>query len=202
LVDMHQLIEQGLSLVESDPRHDLRLGFRCRLWRFLDELGGTPEIARRRRVKLALLTIGKVLPLWEAEFPSDRTPHEALDVAAKVLGGEVSPAKATKEMGRLWTHCDNMLWKHEAKQNVIMVGHGAIQAISEATSDKHRGCEAVGDQSTDFDIEPYDSDAPFFAAAAYAGGAPWEIGSDSQRRLEFWKWWLTTAAAAAPSSDV
>jgi hypothetical protein len=128
-----EMIEKGLSLVQDDEQHDLRVGFRCRLLSSFDEVGGA---GRRRRTRLATVSVEKVLPLWESLFPTDHTPRQALDLAEKVFAETVSAQTAEKEMGLLWTHCDDLVWRHTDKQNTIMVGYGAVQAI--------RGCSKSG----------------------------------------------------------
>jgi hypothetical protein len=190
-----EMIERGLSLVQDDPHHDLRAGFRCRLLSAFDQMSGGE--GRRRRTRLAQLTVEKVLPLWETLFPADHTPREALDLSEEVLAGTILPTVAQQGAHRLWTHCDDLLWRHTDKQAVIMVGYGAIQAIREALSEWHFGCAQLSDESTDLDVDPYDSDSPFCAAVAYSGGAPWEESSDADKRLEFWAWWLTSVVRTA-----
>ncbi|HEU5400233.1 MAG TPA: Imm5 family immunity protein [Terriglobales bacterium] len=193
---MQEMIDKGLSLVQHDEQHDLKVGFRCRLLSSFDSIS---EAGRRFRTKLAQLSVEKVLPSWESFFPTDRTPRKALELAEKVLAARISTQAAEKETRLLWAHCDDLLWRHADRQNAIMVGYGAIQAVRDSLSEKHFGCEQVTDESTDLNIEPYDSDSSCFAAVAYSGGAPWEKSSDPHKRLEFWTWWLTSAVRAAMS---
>jgi hypothetical protein len=192
---VQKMIEEGLLLIQGEPRHDLKLGFRCRLLSSFDEINGVRS-GHNKRVKLATLSVEKVLPLWDSRFPADRSPYLALELAKKLLAGAISATEATRETSRLWAHCDDLLWDEDA-QNAVMVGFGAIQVLKEALSETHFGCENVNDESTDFDFEPYDHDSSFFAASAYSHGAPWESSSDQQKRLEFWTWWLTSAASDA-----
>jgi Immunity protein Imm5 len=196
---LQEIINKGVSFVQEEPQHDLILGFRCLLLSAFDEIGGSESsrAGHRMRVKLATLAVERVLPLWESLFPVDQTPRQALVFAEKLVAGAASSPVAVKEIGRLWTHCDDLMWKHEDRQNVIMVGYGAIQVVREAFLETHFGCEQANDRSTDLDVEPYDHDSSFFAASAYSGGAPWEKSSDPQKRLEFWTWWLTSAVGMA-----
>ena len=189
------MIEEGLYLVQNDPRHDLNVSFRCRLISSFDEADG--DAGRRQRVRLGALGVRKVLPTWESLFPDDQTARRALELADDLLAGSVLATIAEKEMGALWTRCDDLSWKHPDKQSVVMVGYGAIQVIREALSERHFGCENVNSQSTDRDVGPYDHDSAFCAAIAYSGGATWGKGSDPQKRLEFWTWWLNYAVPAA-----
>jgi hypothetical protein len=190
-----EMLTKGLSLTQADAQHDLKAGFRCRLLSAFDESAGGE--GKRRRTKLAILAVEKVLPLWEAMLPTDETPRQAMDVANRLLAGVIALKDAETELGRLWTHCDDLSWRHADNQSVIMVGYGAVQAIREAMSQKHFGCEGVNDGNTDIDIDPYDHDSAFCAAIAYCGGPPWDEKTDAEKRLEFWKWWLTSAVRTA-----
>jgi hypothetical protein len=156
------------------------------------------RIGHRRRVKLATLSVEKVLPLWNSLLPSDNTPVRALELADKVMTGNMSRDVVDKEAGSLWSHVDDILWRHEDMQSIAMVGYGAIQVIRGAMSDDHfllESCEGASDS----ELEPYDYDSSFLAAIAYSGGATWEAGSNSQKRFEYWTWWLTSAVDAAMS---
>jgi len=194
-----KMIEEGLLLVQAEPKHDLKRGFRCRLLSAFDEINGTklPRSGQIKRVKLATLSVEKVLPLWDSYFPADRSPYLALELAQKLLAGAISATEAERELGRLWTHCDDLMGKREDDQNSVTVEYGAIQVLREALSETHFGCEEINNGSTDLDITPYDFDSSCFAAIAYSRGAPWESSSDYQKRLEFWTWWLTSAVSDA-----
>ena len=198
-VVLQNMIEEGLLLVQEDPQHDLKFGFRCRLLSSFDEIDGArcPRSGRIKRVKLAALSVEKVLPLWDSGFPGDRGPYLALDLAKKLLAGTVPATAADQEYQRLWRHCDDLIDNHQDKVNVIMVGIAAAQALLEAFWETPLGCHNVNDATTDIEIDPAERDASSFAAAAYADGASWEGGSDKQKRLEFWTWWLTSAVSDA-----
>jgi Immunity protein Imm5 len=196
---LQEMIEEGLLLVQGDPQHDLKLGFRCRLLSSFDEIdgAGSPRSGQIKRVKLAALSVGKVLPLWDSGFPADRGPHLALDVAKKLIEGTDTATAARHECRRLWRHCEDLINDHQDKVNIIMVGFGAAQVLNEALSERPVGCENVNDASTDLKNDAYDFDSSLYAAFAYADGASWESGSDKQKRLEFWTWWLTSAVTDA-----
>ena len=186
-----ELVKEGLLLISNDQNHDLRIAFRCKLLSLLDGL----HDGQRRRTQLAVLAIEKVLPIWESVLPTDHTPKRALNLAEELLGGKITPDVIKNEIGRLWTHCDDLSCRYPEKQSAIMVGYGAIQAIRAALSQKHFGCEGVTEASTDMDVDPYDLDSAFCAMIAYSDG------SDSQKRLEFWTWWLMSAVAVVVKID-
>src|SRR5262245_49494298 len=166
---LQNMIEEGLLLVQVDPQHDLKFGFRYRLLSSLDEIDGAscPRSGRSKRVKLAALSVEKVLPLWDSGFPGDRGPHLALDLAKKFLAGSAPATAADDEYQRLWKHCDDLIDHHQDKLNIIMVGIAAAQALLEAVSETPLGCDNVNDATTDIEVEPDQRDASSFAAAAY-----------------------------------
>src|SRR4051794_40160936 len=119
-----EMLSKGLSLIQADAQHDLKAGFRCRLLSAFDESPGGE--GKRRRAKLAMLAVEKVRPLWESVLPTDETPSRALDVATRLLAGAIALKDAETELGMLWTHCDELIWRH-TDQGAVMVGYAAVQ---------------------------------------------------------------------------
>jgi hypothetical protein len=153
---IQKLVEEGLRLIRDDPQHDLKLSFRRRLWPALDGIGtGAPaQIGHIRRVRLATLAVEKVLPLWEALLPEDRAPHQSLEVVREVVDGTVTTAAADRIAGEVWTHCDNLAWKHANEdQSVIMAGYAAARTIWWALSDQQLSSSSA---NADIEVDPYD----------------------------------------------
>lgn len=194
---MNDLAAHALSSIRTDPQHHLAVVMRCRLLSSL----GQGVAGKKRRTRLAILSIEKVLPIWDSVFPTDNTPRDALEVAAEVLAGSIESSSAQRRAGTLWTQLDDLSWTHVEKQSVILVGYGAVQAIQEALSEEPFGCSNVTEQTRDIDIDPYYHDSAYCASAAYSGGPEWADGSDAQRRLEFWTWWLTIAVPTVTAVD-
>jgi Immunity protein Imm5 len=101
---IEELVKEGLLLVRGDQNHDLRVGFRCKLLSSLDEV----HAGQIRRAKLAVLAIEKVLPFWGSILPTDDTPRQALTHVEELLAGNITSKTMEGEMGRLWTHCDDL----------------------------------------------------------------------------------------------
>lgn len=194
----NELIEKGLHLVKDDPLHDLRVGVRCQLLLSSDR-ADAKTFGHQKRVRIAILSVQKVLPLWELEFSKDPMPYQAVELTERVISGGCATTIAEKEIGKMWTHCDNLSCRFEDKQNIIMVGYGAIQTVREALSERHFGCDQVNDNHSDSDIDPYDHDSSFCASVAYCGGPTWDSRSDPQKRLEFWTWWLRSLSEMCES---
>jgi hypothetical protein len=179
-------------MIQDDPNHDLKAGYRCKLLLGFDE----PSIPKRSltglciRVDIAAKAVKYVMPLWTNVFPSNDIPKTALEMAEMAMAGLVSVNAAEKKISDLWVSCDELALKHQNRHDIIMVGYGAIQVIREAVSKNHLGRGKVSDSASDLDIDPYDHDSSFCAAVAYCGGPPWAQHSDSKKRLKFWTWWL------------
>lgn len=174
--------------------HDLLLGFRCRLLRAIDELGD----GRQRRTKLAILAVRKVLPIWETSFPTDDAPQQVLALVEETLTGTLIVREiAEREFNNIWSHCDELNFYRNEHSKAITVGYAAAKAGWESLSETPGGCdERITDASTDHDNDAYDSDASLDASLVYCNGGIWDEGSDNEKRLEFWTWWLTSAVRA------
>jgi hypothetical protein len=190
---LQEMVRDSIDLLDSDPRHDLRIGVRDRI---LCALG------RNARVRLDIASIAKVLPLWEEMRPADRTPHSAIEFARQVDQGLIRATQARRECDALRSCCDKLLGELEDRPSVCMIAYGAAQTVRDAMSDERFVNRLVWPHSTDLDIQPFDNDPSFFAAVAYAKGAPWEEGSDALARHEFWKWWLATGLREASAELV
>lgn len=184
----YEMIDAAIRMVEADVRHDLSAGTRCRLLSSFDN--GNGALGKVRRTHVAVVSIEKVLPIWETAFPIDRSPQVAIEIANLVVAGKIDTSEAERQFGSLWSHCDALSFYHPDKQNGIMVGYGAAQAIRESFSHDHAAYPNAAEGATDIDIEPYDNDASYFAAVAYCDGPPWDTSSSATRRFEFWNWWL------------
>jgi len=182
-------IRRGLSLVQTDAAGHLGVAFRCGLYAQLENLNTEPSVLWR--VRLASSAVRKVIPLWEENFKDDHSPHEAIILVENLLAKKLSQEVAARQLGQLWSHCDNLAWRFPEKQCAVAVGYATAQVIREALSPSHFGCDQLGAESDDVDVDPYDHDSAFLASIAYAGGAPWESRGDAQKRRAFWTWWLT-----------
>lgn len=196
---VNDLIKCGLSLVRQSDDHDLPLTFRRKLYCVFEEREATESsnVGQFRRVKLAMLAVGRVLDMWFAQFPDDQTPRVALESAKLFLIGSCSEQDAAHMASRLWNHCDDLAWKHATVQNVVLVGYGSAQTIRGALSSDIFLGSIRNEVISDIDVEPYEHDPSFCAAAAYSLGPTWDAKSNAQKRLEYWAWWLTSAVPTA-----
>jgi hypothetical protein len=197
-ISLEDRIKACLLVVENDLKHDLRLGLRRKLWCSFDGIDADSRAAcgHKRRIKLSVLTVEKVLPIWESAFPQDLTPHYALTLMDKLMVGAITSSAAEKERDDLESHYDSLDY-HEEMKNAVMVGYAAKAALTGALWDGLFGCEDVNEELKDIDVDAYEDDPSLPASLAYCGGPTWDPDSDSQKRLEFWTWWLTSAVRSA-----
>ena len=100
-------------------------------------------------------------------------------------------ARLESEKG--WRHCEKVMYNSQDRQNVVLAGFAAVQAIDSVLSDAYFFLSDDSKPISDFDVDPYEHDSSFLAAAAYSNGAVWDKGSNADKREEFWNWWLKEA---------
>lgn len=190
--------ELALKAVETDPNKHLRLGWRQKIWADFGPRatpGNYLSAPHRQRIELAVAGIRHVLPLWEQRYPDSDIPEVALStVEAIVEGGE--EVDASDAFDELWGAVVHLSVERPFPE--VAVGFAAVQALSTAMYDETFDADDLDPEREDGD-DPESFDSAYYAAIAAAHGQPGVPGSDSQLRLEFWKWWLTDGIAAAKS---
>jgi hypothetical protein len=106
---------------------------------------------------------------------------------------------AWQRKNRFWGELESLLYKGEHFAS-IYVGFAAANTVTTALNDERFHPLNIEDHLLDDDLDPYQWDASFYAAGAYAGGFTWEEGSSVVRRREFWEWYLDEAVPLAWNS--
>lgn len=187
----------AINLVAKDANHDLRPSSRCRI---RTELAKSPPdtVSKLRENNsnghLAKLCVEKVLPIWIEGFPSIDLPEQCFSLMNYALADNCIDGDLERILGKLWIVCDDLVWNNQNLQTNALVGYASIQMVRETASSFDFFCSDVRDETTNIEIDPSFYDTAFLAAAAYSGGMPWDEQSDSQRRFEFWNWWLEKVA--------
>ncbi len=188
---LQNLIQEANTSLYRHPQHDLNLGYRHGIWAIFGDNGHV------RRTALALSTVRHVLPIWNQTFKNDDRPQQVLNLAEKVISGDISKAFAEKESQKFWREMQQL--GYDDSGMAFTVGCAAVASLDTAIFDENFDRHEIDFNLTDNqDIEG--NDAAFFAACAYANGAVWETisgKSDSAKRLEFWSWWLNVAVPNA-----
>lgn len=199
---LKKIVEKALEAVHSHRQHDLNLGFRQAIWAefgpHLKESRSKDKVGHQRRTILAIITARHVLPVWECVWPKNDTPHRILEETEKVLKGTLkfSLKEGRERLQDLWTWLDNMEVSN-VQLDAFNVGFSAVKAFAVALEDELFDPKDIDYNRTDIDVDAYDADSSYYAAAAYANGSIWESESDASKRKEFWEWWLQEAVPEA-----
>lgn len=198
--ELRQIIEVAYSSVLEHPQQDLTLGYRHAIWAAMGPRSKPSEKAAgsgwQRRANLAILSAKQVLPIWERIWPDDNAPHTTLAKAEGVLNRSINPKRANRDYGLFWTYMDNLMCQTEHK-HPVMVGYSAAKALVAALFDEKFDPSSIDYGLTDADVDAYDYDAAFAASVAYANGPIWDPLSDSNKRQDYWEWWLKEAVVSS-----
>ena len=194
---VQQAIDRAAEAMMLHPAHALHPLYRRDIY---TAFGPTNEMrCRLSRGWLAVITARHVLPLWQQAQPNDDLPEHLLDIAKGVLQGIVAARTAESQAGEAWEWLEKRGQIGEAltlDSKAFYAAEAAVEALFEV-SGREPFDEVIIDQSTtDSDLDPWCSDSALYAAAAYAGPV-WDATSDSEKRREFWEWWLGEAVPTA-----
>jgi hypothetical protein len=221
LAELQKAIAEAYASLIKHPQHALLPMYRQHIYEALGAVHPPEEPldprAHRTRLTLDLLSVRRVLPIWEAERPDFPWPQRLLDMAEGVLNGSVSTEDARDEADAASAFLEEVEDSEEVMSNAIEVSEAeaadAIRFKGVSLSALYV-CEAavetlfvasglfrfdLGESSpeeTDADVDPWSSDTAKWASTAYAGGV-WDPSSDPAKRKEFWERWLREAVPTA-----
>jgi len=180
------------TALNEDADGHLPLARRRAIWL---ALGGRDDEGRCARARLSIAAARRVLPVWQRRWPSNRLPHHLLDLADQVCRGDVDPGALTALRDRAETELDDISWASFDK-SAVGAGYAALRALDVSRRDEPSDLSRPDPAVRDEDLEPHQRDSAYLAAAADAGGPPWERRSSADRRRSYWNWWLTEAVPA------
>ncbi len=207
---VRQAEDLGRAALQKQSQHHLDKGYR---YAIVDAFAPRP-IRVLTMSCLDLVVADKVVTLWNEAFPGDESPKRWLGIVDRALAGQVSQQEAeyVGEVAHFYiknlTHAPPQAFAAASAACVAETG-AIILTLDELVLDSQTIANRYAASTlTERPNEPdwqrsdaedeYDThDASFWASAAVAGGAPWDAGSDSQKRAEFWEWWLDEAVPAA-----
>jgi hypothetical protein len=203
--ELNESLKVARESLASTHDGQLILGSRQRIWAAMGPLWHLQKFAilaegLERRAALAIACVNHVLPLWEERLPDDRSPHDLLTLIGRYLRGEVDPETVGKAGIDLWTHVENLGYKDRGVLGAALsVGDAASNAALTALYDENFDPASIDPEASDEDRDPYEWDAAFYAAIAYAGGNPISYAKqfDPTRLRAFWAWYLDVAVPAA-----
>jgi hypothetical protein len=196
--EVQAAIAAALAALDASPDGWLEMPARRRLraafgpWTPWRE-PGWPDTGILRRAALLIACVERVLPVWEAAYPGDHRPREAVELTRAVLW-DGAPEKPLDELS------DSL---HATFDTLGVVREGQDPSAFWAVAAAWLLDAAAFDGELDPEFHPLDrserelDEPPVEACVARA-----LAGYDPQRLREYWRWYVTdafpTAYRAAP----
>ncbi len=96
-------IQSALEALDRQADARLPLPVRRRVRALYGDMGdgsGERPVGRRRLFELDRMAVARVLPLWRRERPDDERPERMVELAERVIGGDLSWDEAEAEVDR------------------------------------------------------------------------------------------------------
>jgi hypothetical protein len=191
---LFQYIEEAVNSIDDNGEPDFTC--RCKLRKLLSK-----EVVEGKQAGVIwftaeILAAQKVLPIWEAAFPSDDMPIKLLYASAKHLlqPGEITISE--KDMWVFISYLDGISSLDEEDSSPAYVGYTCWVTASKVLLGI--GIPPECKPETELDMEEWD--ASFHGSIAYSGGAVWdEGGGNPVKRREYWEWFFREAIPQAVS---
>lgn|GEM_PF-1070824 len=157
---------------------------------------------------LAIITVQKVLPIWEEvcqniNYPKDMpSPYDLLNVAEDILMSKANIEEVNEDISNkfngpvfMWTTFQGNLVYQAALYALESILYEDIKYLENANSDDIDGVRDVLGDFTSIAMQAY-SFLPHLENINQ-NKPSWPIKLNPQKRLEFWEWWLTEAIPQA-----
>jgi hypothetical protein len=190
------LIGQSLELIRNDPEHKLGPLQRIPIYEsFYTEENNYGNTAFLR---LQLITAYHVLPIWKEAQAENPLTEDLLKMAKQVLLQEVDKEAFKDKFQEIWVDLD---WA-EAESTYPHAVFAVVAAVFETLRIMLEGFDSwkeweLSENDIEDDLAVWGNDSATWASNACAG---WIMDTDaahSQKRLEFWEWWLAEAIPQA-----
>lgn len=193
----------------ADPNGGLRFSFREQIWTaFGPPVDDTTvqNLGLIRRTRLAVICVKRVIPLWEAAWPSDDLPHRLLQGAEDYCRQKIGKKEASKLKDSGWLHADNLSAElydagDAAGQIAAFVCYAACQAMRVAVFDEPFGPDYAS-ATTYGEGDPYSLDAAYEVSYVAAGGWPPRGEGNAAKRRSYWEWYLTEAVPTSRDASL
>jgi hypothetical protein len=207
-MELQHLIESAVHSMHENPQHDLGIEVINKLGQEVGSLVDSAhlqDLPHRRRCALILLTAEHILPLWQKEYSNIRMPERLLRGTVKALRGAGDWESLRYDLAEFWEQLHKVDEATRIRQGEVCLGNPdlnpTILSAQFAGGAIASGLEAI--INIDDDLEAPGSangcgnGCVLMAGTAYASGMAGQAGSDPEKRLEFWEWWLLEAIPAA-----
>jgi hypothetical protein len=202
---LQEQLERARQEVARDPVGSLSFGTRKDV---LKELGPLLKdnqgrhtiigIGLIRRTRLCIDVVKRVLQLWEASYPTT-DPHRMIELARQYIERQGDREHLRAEASEFRGALD--MSDTPDKQVAYLVARSSVCAAYVAASDELlEPDEGISEEELRDPQDPDFWDCAYWAAAAEAGGMPWEPGFNAQRYRGFWNWYLDVAVPNASTA--
>lgn len=204
-------VAEALQSVEQHPYQHLERGLRVDICRRLTEYdqglyGNRP--LHSSRVFLAEKQLALIKPLWNSTWQEDTTVTALIGTFSRVAKAERKEEKAALladweqewVRARTWTQ---QTWLKDTNHQIhrfpeSLVGLSGAAALVVAGEGAIRPEQASHIFERDMPEQFWYEDMDFYAAAAYAGGLPYQLdgfaaAADPKKYRKYWRWWLLEA---------
>jgi hypothetical protein len=197
---LKELLAEAAVVLKNDPDGVLSLGYREMIWGHLGPNAPKPVVrpltpGHLRRIRLVVLSVQHVLPLWLQAQPSDTSVQDSLSLILRGLaetGREEDLQRLANEHWETGEGSDETL--------ATFVHAAASRAIVTFLEDETFDPDEYDPDMADAAMDAYDHDAAFWASCVAADGATWSETSDAGKRRAYWTWWLEEAVPKAWSA--
>lgn len=181
------ILRRLMDEVKLSSMGELSLPMRKILWNALTE----KEAASEKRLILTNLDIVCVQHasfMWSEKIGNLQAISTMLAVALDAAGGVIPIAEALRKRDDFCVEIVEDRDYEAQEYPVMFVGHAAANTIATAISDFTYDSS---DLRHDRDLDPEDYEPSYLIASAFAGGL--DEKGNSNRRREFWQWYLSDA---------
>jgi hypothetical protein len=192
--ELEQAIQQAKSAVKEHPKREL-----APLWRKqIYDLIASNDRGENILKWLAIITAERTVGFWDREAPEYYQPHNLLKLGRRVLEGEANTSHADQVASDAWEYYDE-LGGTDIDTKALFAATACLEALYRVAGLDRWVDVVISEIEADSDLDPWSSDVAVWAVSAFAGpsGRIWTERSDSEKRLEFWLWWLEEAIPAA-----
>ncbi len=198
-------LQKAHQVLLDDLGHSLTPRQRYRIYRALESFDDDSTQSLRdhissRRIKLDILSIQKVLPLWTGFFPHDTLLPRAMKVMEDSLSG-LTTRELVKETWRsVNDESEDIAYgdqshRFQRRVRILVAVRRCLEEIWVKGDAFAHAMEVDFKDQSPIALDSWTSDAVQWAADAYRDNE--SGGFDQNRSLEFWIWWLDEAVPAA-----
>jgi hypothetical protein len=205
---LEQLIREVLEEVRQNSEHKLRLTERDRIYKSFGSLSDT--LANNTYAWLGILTVKKILPIWNLYQMPDDMPESWRDLPERLIKLAEGVLRRTINLDTLTYEADeayHIIGGENYPEQLDFVALASLTATSLTNNREPFKYARLTKDTTDDEFDE-NGDVASAAVKAYAGifeegklvltdDEYWKASMNSQKQLEFWEWWLIEAIPQA-----